>query len=131
MQPTGGFSHVTLTVTDLDASVAWYTRALGLESVNESTGPSWRRVIMQAPSGLRVGLTRHGSGSDDDQFSELRVGLDHVSIACADAPEVAAWAAHFDALDVAHGEVVDTGYATVLTARDPDGIPIEFFAAGR
>ena len=125
----GAYSHVTLTVTDVAASADWYERTLGLDRVLDSEGPTWRRTILASESGLRIGLTAHHTTGDDDPFDETRVGLDHVSLACADAAEVAAWAAHFDELGVARGEVVDAGYATVMVVRDPDGIPIEFFAA--
>lgn len=127
-QPQAGYSHVTITVTDVDASRAWYERVLGLEVVAERTAESWHRVVLASPSGFRLGLTTHTATALDDRFDETRVGLDHLSIACADAAEVAAWAEHFEDVDVVHGEVVDAGYATVLVARDPDGIPVEFFA---
>ena len=39
-----------------------------------------------------------------------------------------AWERHLDELGVEHGELVDAGYGHVLTSRDPDGIPVEFFA---
>lgn len=129
MTPSGGYSHVTLTVTDLAASGAWYQRALGLEVSAERTTPSWRRVVLRASSGLAIGLTAHNATPAGDRFDEQRVGMDHLSIACADAAEVSEWAEHFDKLGIEHGDVVDAGYANVLVVRDPDGIPLEFFAA--
>lgn len=33
--------HVTITVTDLDASVAWYEQVLGLEKAVVRTGTGW------------------------------------------------------------------------------------------
>jgi hypothetical protein len=35
---------------------------------------------------------------------------------------------HLIELGVEHGDLVDAGYGHVLTSRDPDGIPVEFFA---
>ena len=124
----GGYAHVTLTVTNVSASADWYERVLGLERVLESDGPTWRRAILASASGLRIGLTAHTSTDASDRFDETRVGLDHVSVACVDAADVAAWADHCDGLGVARGAITDAGYATVLVVRDPDGIPIEFFA---
>ena len=127
-QPQGGYAHVTITVTDLGASATWYQRALGLAPVAENTGPTWRRTVLAGPSGFRLGLTNHMTTGDSDHFDETRVGLDHLSVACVDAAEVAEWAEHFDDLNIVRGDVVAAGYATVLVVRDPDGIPIEFFA---
>jgi glyoxylase I family protein len=128
-RPQSGYSHVTITVTDVAASAAWYSRALALDHVLDSEGPTWRRTVLASPSGFRIGLTTHTATAGADRFDETRVGLDHVAVACADAAEVAAWAEHFDDLGIVRGDVVDAGYATVLVVRDPDGIPIEFFAA--
>ena len=119
---------MTLTVTDLVASADWYERVLGLDRVLDSEGPTWRRTILASASGLRIGLTAHRTTAARDQFDEARVGLDHVAIACVDPNDVTAWADHFDELGVPRGDVVDAGYATVMVVRDPDGIPIEFFA---
>ena len=109
--------HLTLTVTDLDVSVAWYERVLGLEKANERQGPTWVRTILRNPHGLVIGLTVHESGRADDRFDERRVGLDHLSIACDD----------LDELQVPNDGIVQTPYAHVLVARDPDNIPVEFF----
>lgn len=127
MRPSAGYSHVTLSVTDLDASVEFYERVLGLERAGERSGPTWRRVVLRS-GGLLLGLTTHVGDRPSDRFDERRVGLDHLSIACADASEIGAWAGHLDELLVPRGEIVEAGYATVLVVRDPDGIPIEFFA---
>ena len=63
-----------------------------------------------------------------DQFDERRPGLDHVSFGCASRAELAEWAARLDALGVAHGEIVDAGYGSGLSFRDPDNIALELFA---
>ena len=75
-----------------------------------------------------IGLTRHDGTAPGEGFDHLRVGLDHLSIACADRAEVARWAAHLDACGVPHGEIVDAPAAHVLVCRDPDGIPVEIYA---
>ncbi len=119
--------HLTLTVTDLDASVAWYERVLGLEKANERQGSGWVRTILRNRHGLVIGLTVHEAGRTDDRFDERRVGLDHLSIACDDLDEVSAWRDRLDELDVPHGGIGETSYAHVLVTRDPDDIPVEFF----
>ncbi len=83
---------------------------------------------MRSEGGLTVGLTVHEGGPADGGFDHRRVGLDHFAIACASADAVRAWVDHLDALGVAHGPLEEPGYAAVVTARDPDGIAVEFFA---
>jgi catechol 2,3-dioxygenase-like lactoylglutathione lyase family enzyme len=122
------FHHVTLTVTDLERSVEWYERVLGLPKVADRAGDGWVRALLRAPSGVMIGLTRHEGTGSGDGFDHLRVGLDHVSIACADRAEVERWAAHLDRCAVPHGEIVDAPAGHVLVCRDPDGIPVELFA---
>lgn len=120
--------HVTITVTDLDTSVAWYQRLLGLEKVALRTGSGWVRALMKNRHGLVIGLTVHDAGDSADRFDERRVGLDHLSIACADAAEVEAWRERLNELGVVHDGIGELTYGHVLVARDPDGIPVEFFA---
>lgn len=123
-----GYHHVSLTVTDLARSMRWYEQVLGARKVADRTGEGWIRSVMRSDGGLTVGLTVHEGGPADGRFDHRHVGLDHFAIACADADVVRDWVDHLDALGVTHGPVEEPGYATVVTARDPDGIAVEFFA---
>jgi catechol-2,3-dioxygenase len=127
MKSAAVFHHVTLTVTDLPRSVDWYERVLGMTKVADREGLTWTRALMRSEGGLVIGLTAHES-TGSDRFDERRVGLDHLSIACEDRDEVEAWERHLNELGVEHGGLVDAAYGHVLTSRDPDGIPVEFFA---
>jgi catechol 2,3-dioxygenase-like lactoylglutathione lyase family enzyme len=122
------YHHVSLTVTDLERSMRWYERVLGVRKVADRTGEGWVRSVMRSDGGLTVGLTVHEGGPADGRFDHRRVGLDHFAIACADADAVRDWVDHLDELGVVHGPIEEPGYATVVTARDPDGIAVEFFA---
>lgn len=121
------FSHVTLTVTDLEASIAWYVQALGMRRGPDMSGTGWRRTLMLAESGVVIGLQAHDRTPDNDRFDETRVGLDHISIACKDRAEIEAWLADLDGKGVPHSSVSPEP-ANVATCKDPDGIVIEFFA---
>lgn len=123
-----GFHHLSITVTDADASADWYQRLLGPASIIHREGPGWVRVRMQWDSGLVIGATSHEQTPQQDHFDHTRVGLDHVGLACAGEGEVRAWAARLDELGMERGPVEEVAYGWAVTARDPDGIAVEFFA---
>lgn len=124
-----GIHHLTLSVVDDEASAAWYQRLLGPAMVVRREGGGWTRVRMQWPSGLVIGVTRHDGTLAGDRFDHLRTGLDHVGLGCASEADVRGWAERMDALGIGHGPVEDAPYGWAVTARDPDGIPVEFFCS--
>jgi len=128
-----GVHHLSLTVTDLEASVAWYQRVFRTERQDvtiphhgrEETGYS---VLLPEPrSGLVFGLHTN-IGNDGEPFDEARTGLDHVSFQVADRADLVTWTAWLDELGVAHSGIVDETepitYSTVVF-RDPDNIQLE------
>ena len=122
-----GLHHLTLSVTDAAASAAWYQQLLGEATVIRREGADWHRLRMQWPDGLVIGVTQHAATGADDRFDHHRVGLDHIGIGCATEADVRAWSARMDDLGVEHGPVEDVPYGWAVTARDPDGIAVEFF----
>ena len=120
-------THVAVTVSDLERSEAWYTRLLGVEPVlDEDTGPF--RHIVYAVGGTLLGLHGFPDLATTEQFDERRPGLDHISFGCADRDELEAWATRLDELGIEHGEIVDAGYGSGVSFRDPDNIALELFA---
>ena len=118
--------HVALTVSDLARSVPWYQRLFDAEPVlDEDTGP-FRHVVWAIGSTL-VGLHQFPDGRSEG-FDEHRVGLDHVAFGCNDRGELQQWEARLNELGVPHGGIVDAGYGSGLSFRDPDNIALEFFA---
>ena len=70
-----GLSHIQLRVSDLDASVAWYERALGL---TELRGEPGRYVALQSTTGrFRVVLSQEVTAGASG-------ALDHVAFAISD-----------------------------------------------
>jgi catechol 2,3-dioxygenase-like lactoylglutathione lyase family enzyme len=124
-----GFHHVTLTVTDRARSSTWYQQVLGIDKVADREGDGWTRVLLRAPNGLMIGLTEHEATAAGTRFDPTAVGLDHVSIGCEGRNGVEAWASHLDQLGGAHSGVVDAPAGSLLVVKDPDGIPLEFFAS--
>ena len=124
-----GVSHVGLSVTDLDRSVAWYTDVLGFVVFAPTDAPGMRRVLLVHPtSKLLLGLSQHEGGSGD-AFSETRTGLDHLAFAVADRDDLAAWAERLAEKGTDCSEIKDTYYGSVITVRDPDNVQLELFVA--
>jgi glyoxylase I family protein len=119
--------HVAVTVSDLDRSVPWYRALFGAEPVlDEDTGP-FRHVVWFL-GGTLFGLHQFAASDPDRDFDEHRLGLDHVAFGCAGRSELETWQQHLDDLGVAHGGIVDASYGSGLSFRDPDNLPLEFFA---
>jgi catechol 2,3-dioxygenase-like lactoylglutathione lyase family enzyme len=119
--------HLTLTVTNIELSSQWYQQLLGPAIVFERKGPGFRRARLTWPHGLIIGLTEHEETKDQDRFHHSRVGMDHVALSCETRSEVEAWAAHMHQQKLQCGSIEEVFYGWAVTARDPDGIPIEFF----
>jgi glyoxylase I family protein len=121
-------AHVSLTVSDLDRSVPWYERVFDAKLVpDDESGPFRRAALIVAGQAL-VGLQEFPDPADNLPFNERRVGLDHLAFACSSRRELEAWKVRLDELGVVNGGVVDAGYGSVLSFRDPDNIALEFFA---
>jgi glyoxylase I family protein len=124
---TEGVSHTALTVTNLDASVAWYTRIFEAMILWQEDQGDHKFVLLIAPP-LAIGLHTHAATPAGDAFDERRVGLDHISFQVENRDALEAWAKRLDELDIAHSPVTEAPYGTVLVFRDPDNIQLEFFA---
>ena len=122
-------AHVAVTVTDLEASTAWYSALFDAGPVldeDETTG-GFHHTVYAIGDGHLFGLHTHPDGAGGG-FSERATGLDHVAFACADRAALERWQARLDELGIAHGGIVDAHYGSGLSFRDPDGIALELFA---
>ena len=122
-------AHVTLTVSDLDRSLEWYERLFDVAfHRDESPGP-FRRAVWLVGGQTLVGLHEFPDPSDTLTFNERRIGLDHLAFACNGRDELEAWKDRLSELGIDNGGIVDAGYGSGLSCRDPDNIAIalEFF----
>jgi catechol-2,3-dioxygenase len=120
-------THVALTVSNLDVSVPWYRELFDSDPVlDEDTGP-FRHVVWLL-GGTLVGLHQFPDGNNSTRFDERRPGLDHLAFGCADRAELEQWEARLNKLGISHGGILDAPYGSGLSFRDPDNLPLEFFA---
>jgi glyoxylase I family protein len=128
-----GVSHIELTVRDADRSAGWYEKVLGMQRVAEhpvhpTPGVSARVINTLHPTGrLALGFITHESG-DDAEFSEFRVGLDHLALNVESRDELEKWLEHLDRCGVAHSEIHEMAHTgSAVAFRDPDNIQLELF----
>lgn len=125
-----GFHHVTLRVSDLDRSRAFYS-ALP-EYVLDQDFPDLRKLRYRiGETRARLVLCAPLPGTPaEDRFDEHRIGLDHIAIGVHGGHE------SLRELEVAlHriGAVTDgvkmdrAGELAMITFRDPDNVQWEFF----
>ena len=119
--------HITLSVSDLKQTSDWYLKVFGDAEVFHSEGEGWKRVVLVWANGLLLSFTKHELSNPDENFSHLRIGLDHIGISCRDEAEVIDWFNKLEALQIDHGPIEDAPYGWAVTARDPDNIPFEFY----
>ena len=125
---TGSVHHLTLTVTDVQRSVEFYTTLLGFQLAME-IGP--RRLLSNGSVIVALAPPDPDQALPNDRFSENRVGLDHLSFNVARRADLETAVDLFDAQGVPHGEIKDLGPAMglyVLALRDPDNIQLELTA---
>ena len=124
MPTFAGIDHLSLTVTDLDASERFYTGVLDFVLVVDFGGV---RSLLHRSSGFWLSLVRHPAGAPGP-FSELHPGVDHIGLIALDRDELVQWEGRFDAAGVVHTPIRDMPLGSHLNFRDPDGIPLEFMA---
>ena len=123
-----GYSHLSLTVSDVQASTQWWIDLLGIERLFEGTEDGIEYTVNMHPSGLILGFRARQDAPDGDRFDEKRVGLDHFALNVASRAEMDEWAAKLDELGIPHSGIKDVDYGAVITFRDPDNIQAEFFS---
>jgi glyoxylase I family protein len=114
-----GVSHVVLLVVDLDASVAWYGDALGLEEFRRE--PTGRFVGMRSATGMQLGLFVGGQPNNSG-------ALDHIAFTVSDLDTLTAWADHLTDIGIAHEGIKPNPFGYSVDLFDPDGNNIELVA---
>jgi glyoxylase I family protein len=121
--------HITLTVSDVQRSQAFYEALLGFQKVADF---GLRAVMVKGDVTLVLGPPPDPSQAmPGDRFSPNRVGLDHLSFAVASRTELERAKHLLAERGVEHKEIKDLGEGLgiyVLAFRDPDNIALELTA---
>jgi glyoxylase I family protein len=131
MPPITSYHHLSLTVTDMARSEAWYRDVLGFVYVfteQHPDGGGYARVLTRPGTSLWLGLHVHDANSGEE-FGEHRTGLDHVGITVDNREDLDLWVGHLERHGVTFskpvdGSIGDAVYA-VLSFRDPDNTALE------
>lgn len=128
MPTIAAFHHATLTVTDLDRSVAWYEMVLGFSVLRRKLNGDVAKAMLLSDAGLLLVLATHGSLAVPGEFSERRFGLDHLAFAVANRAELDEWIERLEAHGVRHDGIVAGSTGELVAFRDPDNIALELYS---
>jgi glyoxylase I family protein len=125
-----GLNHFGISVTDLDASIAFYCEVLGAALAyppqeGQSQSSSWRYAVVVLGS-LAVDIYQH-SENGGERFAPTRTGLDHLGLSVDTHGDLVAWARWLDANGVPRSDIRDAVIGEIFDFVDPDGIQLEFF----
>jgi catechol 2,3-dioxygenase-like lactoylglutathione lyase family enzyme len=120
-----GVDHVSLSVTDLEASERFYTTLFGFVVVLDV---GYGRICMHPATGFILALVKHPD-AHGGAFTELHTGMDHLGFAAASREELEEWERRFDEHGVTYTPIRDMEMGHHLNFRDPDGIALELSAS--
>lgn len=125
--------HVGITVSDLERSVRWYERSLGMVRwMNETFTGGRTAGLMRPGTSLYLGITQHDT-SQGEVFAEQRTGLDHLTFAAGTRQELKEWHVHLREAGVDCSELREYTEPlpfALFTFSDPDGIALEVMHIG-
>lgn len=121
-----GLHHVTLPVSDLEASAAWYQRALLGERVtrldhHDAAGDPIA-VVLRLP-----GLTVPVKLQVQPEAAEALRGYDPVTLGVAGVADLERWIDHLDEQGVAHSPVMPARIGHSVSLTDPDGTLLRLY----
>jgi catechol 2,3-dioxygenase-like lactoylglutathione lyase family enzyme len=130
--------HVAITVTDLDASIAWYERVFDVSFRLEVPHPGGTgKILADDDFSLVFALHRHDANGGE-RFTETRTGLDHVGLRVPRRADLEVWQSHLDTLGInrapaadrpcTQSPIEDRDFGSILVFRDPDNVQLELFA---
>jgi catechol 2,3-dioxygenase-like lactoylglutathione lyase family enzyme len=129
---TSGLDHIELSVTDLKRSRAFYEDVLGFEIHSfpeDYPNPIFAGSFFIVVGEIEIGFLQHAQTEPGDRFSEMRVGLDHLSFRAPDEAALHALAERLAQAGVPTNgvEVFQPAGKKYVSFRDPDNIQLEYW----
>ena len=128
---TAVLHHVALTVTDIDASVAWYSDLFGFKELarEEHHGGNGGHAVVLGPEdwSMFVVMNAHPTNAGE-AFDPVRTGLDHVGFTVPDRETLDEFVARFEERDITYSPVTEHGWGWSLNFRDPDNVQLQLIA---
>ncbi|MBN1565941.1 MAG: VOC family protein [Anaerolineae bacterium] len=117
------FSHILLTVSDMDKARAFYGDLLGFD-LKEYQG--W--LFFEMENHASCWLVTHDQTPENDRFSEFRIGLDHLAFSAPSKEFLDELAEKLIAAGVdTQGVEIFHGNWYYVAFRDPDNIQLEYW----
>lgn len=130
--------HLALTVTDLDASLEWYSNVFDLSFRMDVPHRGGVGKLLTDDSFQFALVLHHHDTNDGRLFDETVTGLDHPGLIVPTREDLVAWQDHLEANGVVRADeankpltqspIADEGYGSVLVFRDRDNIQLELFS---
>jgi len=124
-----GVSHVSLSVRDLDRSLAFYTEALSLPVLTppfEGVAFEGREALVLAGR-VAICLQEHAANRGDP-FDPARTGLDHLAFHLGSYGELEEWRERLTDRGIAASPIRRVMFGWIVEVRDPDDVQLELFA---
>jgi glyoxylase I family protein len=133
MSELAAVHHVAITVTDVDRSVPWYVRVLGLAEYIRREDPNTgiQKVFLRSAEESLVVMLVQYPDTERKSLSEPRIGLEHVAFKVDDLSALAEWENKLTEYGVPFSPTRPSQTlvgSSVLVLHDPDGIQIEIWA---
>lgn len=128
---TVALHHVALTVTDIEASVAWYSDLFGYKELarEEHHGGNGGHAVVLGPEdwSMLVVMNAHPTNAGE-AFDPVRTGLDHVGFTVPDRETLDEWVAKFEERGMTYSPISEHDWGWSLNFRDPDDLQLQLVA---
>ena len=123
--------HVAVTVTDIDASTAWYKDLFGFEELARDEhfgGSGGYAVVLGLPDWSMAVVLNHHPTNGGEPFDPTRTGLDHVGFVMPDRAALEEWENRLREKQIKHSSITDHDWGSSLNFRDPDDLQLQLVA---